>query len=132
MIYYKSDIITISYEEDLQLVRTKWLGFAGTQEYREILGLYLQLAKERTVTRWIGDNTNARAIRPADQEWTAKEWAPRFSQESDLKKMAVLVATDIFNKMAVENMFLKGSGLIKFDTHFFDNEADALAWVMED
>ncbi|WP_207431245.1 STAS/SEC14 domain-containing protein [Sabulibacter ruber] len=132
MEYYKSDIITITYEEDLQLVRTKWYGFAGSQEYREILGIYLQLAKEHTVTRWIGDNTNARAIRPADQEWTAKEWAPRFSQESGLRKMAVIVATDIFNKMAVENMVMKGSGLIKFDTHFFDNEADAFAWVMED
>ncbi|GGK71499.1 STAS/SEC14 domain-containing protein [Rufibacter glacialis] len=131
MIYFKNDKIIITYDENLKLVRTQWQDFVNSEEYRQILDIYLQLVTEHPVTRWIGDNTNAKAIRPADQEWTAREWAPEFSRRGQVKRMAVIVATDIFNKMAVENMLMKGGGGVAFDTHFFENETKALAWVME-
>ncbi|AKQ45207.1 hypothetical protein TH63_05485 [Rufibacter radiotolerans] len=131
MVYFRNDTITIKYDEENQLVRTQWHGFAGSEEYREILTMYLQLVREKPVTRWIGDNTKAKAIRPADQEWTTKVWAPMFSQEGNVKKLAVIVSKDIFNKMAVENMVMKAEGVIGFDTHYFNDEEEALAWVME-
>ncbi|WP_066831473.1 STAS/SEC14 domain-containing protein [Rufibacter ruber] len=130
MDYYKSDIISITYEEELKLVRTRWKGFANSDEYRAVLDVYLQVVQEKEVVRWIGDNTNAKAIRPADQEYTALEWAPRFARAGSLKKMAVIVASDIFNKMAVENIIQRSSDTVPFNTHFFDNQEDAFAWVM--
>ncbi|ALJ00253.1 STAS/SEC14 domain-containing protein [Rufibacter tibetensis] len=130
MIYFQNEYIIITYDEEPKLVRTQWKGFANSEEYRRILGIYLQLVSEKQVIRWIGDNTNAKAIRPADQEWTAKEWAPQFSKQGDVKRMAVIVSTDIFNKMAIENILMKSSGGVSFDTHFFDNEAAAMDWVM--
>jgi hypothetical protein len=132
MVYFKNDNITITYEEDLRLVRTKWQGFANSEEYRQVLNTYLQLVNEKEVTRWIGDNTDAKAIRPADQEWTVKEWAPKFSDQGKVKRMAVIVSKDIFNKMAIDNILMKGGDIVGFDTHYFDNEAAALAWVMLD
>ncbi|GAB2534514.1 STAS/SEC14 domain-containing protein [Rufibacter soli] len=131
MVYFRNDTITIKYDEELQLVRTQWHGYAGSEEYREILTMYLQLVREKPVTRWIGDNTKAKAIRPVDQEWTTKEWAPKFSQEGNVKKLAVIVSKDIFNKMAVENMIMKAEGVIGFDTQYFSNEEQAYAWAME-
>ena len=83
------------------------------------------------MTRWIGNNTKAKAIRPADQEWTAREWALQFAQAGQVRRMAVVVAEDIFNKMAVENMFIQSAGLIPFDTRYFQNVTDAEAWVLE-
>ncbi len=113
------------------MVRTQWKGFANSEEYRQILNTYLQLVTEKKVLRWIGDNTNAKAIRPSDQEWTVQEWAPKFSAQGNVERMAVIVSKDIFNKMAVDNILLKAGIAVRFDTHYFDNEAAALAWVME-
>ncbi|WP_192821243.1 STAS/SEC14 domain-containing protein [Rufibacter sp. LB8] len=132
MEYFKNAHITISYDPARQLVQTRWKGFVNSEEYREILGVYLNLIKVKPVTRWLADNTHAKAIRPADQEWTAQEWVPRFSEAGGVKRMAVILSTDIFNKMAVENIVQKGGMDIAFDTHYFDNEEDALAWVMQD
>ncbi|MFC6999244.1 hypothetical protein [Rufibacter roseus] len=132
MEYFKSNLITIEYDEDKKLARTKWHGFANSEEYREILGIYLQLVREKDVVRWIGNNTDAKAIRPADQEWTAREWAPVFSREGKVRKMAVVVAKDIFNKMAVENLVARSNDVIKFVTHFFPDEQNAYEWVMSE
>jgi hypothetical protein len=131
MIYFKNDIITIHYAEDRQLVYTEWHDFAKSEEYRSILNTYLQLVQEKPVRFWIGNNTKAKAIRPADQEWTAKEWALQFAKAGQLRKMAVVVAEDLFNKMAVENMFIKAAGVIPFDTKYFRTVPDAEAWVLE-
>lgn len=130
--YFKNKIVTIEYDEEKQLVKTKWNGFANSEEYREVLGVYLQLVLEKNVTRWIGNNTDAKAIRPQDQEWTAREWAPIFSKEGNVRKMAVVVAADIFNKMAVENIVTRSNDIIKFATRFFPDEQSAYEWVMED
>jgi hypothetical protein len=130
MVYFRNDTITIIYDEDQQLVRTKWHGYAGSEEYREILTMYLQLVREKTVVSWIGDNTKAKAIRPADQEWTTKVWAPQFSEAGDVKKLAIIVSKDIFNKMAVETMIMKAEGVIKFDTQYFNSEEEAFAWAV--
>lgn len=132
MEYFKNSSITISYFAEEKLVRTKWHGFVNSKEYRKILGIYLDVVREKNVTRWIGDNTNAKAIRPSDQEWTAREWAPLFSEAGNVYRMAVIVAEDIFNKMAVENIMMKASDSIKFTTRFFSHEEDAYAWVMEE
>ncbi|QHL86049.1 hypothetical protein GU926_00755 [Nibribacter ruber] len=131
MIYFEDDIISIQYNEAHELVYTEWRDFANSEEYRSILNLYLQLVQEKSVTRWIGNNTKAKAIRPADQEWTAREWALQFAQAGQVRRMAVVVAEDIFNKMAVENMFIQSAGLIPFDTRYFQNVPDAEAWVLE-
>ncbi|AMM51956.1 hypothetical protein TH61_13275 [Rufibacter sp. DG15C] len=131
MIYFKNNIITIQYEEARQLVYTEWHDFANSEEYRSVLNIYLQLVQEQPVRFWIGNNTKAKAIRPADQEWTAKEWAPQFAKTGQLRKMAVVVAEDLFNKMAVENMFIKAAGMIPFDTKYFHTVPDAEAWVLE-
>jgi hypothetical protein len=132
MIYFQNDNIIISYDEESKLVQTQWQGFVNSEEYRQILNTYLQLVSEKEVTRWIGDNTHAKAIRPADQEWTVKEWAPKFAAQGNVKRMAVIVSTDIFNKMAIDNILLKGGDTVGFDTHYFDNEKAASAWVMQD
>ena len=131
MIYFENDVISIRYEEERQLVYTEWRDFANSEEYRRILNIYLQLVQEKPVKLWIGNNTKAKAIRPADQEWTAKEWALQFARASRLQKMAVVVAEDLFNKIAVENMLVKGAGQIPFDTRYFQNVPEAEAWVME-
>ncbi|GAA4296048.1 hypothetical protein [Nibribacter koreensis] len=132
MIYFENDIITIQYDEARQLVFTEWHDFANSEDYRSILNLYLKLVQEKPVKLWIGNNTKAKAIRPADQEWTAKEWAVQFAKAGQLRKMAVVVAEDLFNKMAVENMFIKAAGIVPFDTRYFQSVPDAEEWVLED
>jgi hypothetical protein len=127
---FERPYITINYFEEESLVYTEWHGFANSEEYREVLNTYTEIAITYNVTKWIGNTKNAKAIRPKDQEWTVNEWVFDFAK-SNVKRMAVIVSDDIFNKMAIENIIAKGNKIVKFDTKYFNNFAEAKKWVCE-
>lgn len=95
-----------------------------------MLNKYTELALQFNVTKWIGNTKHAKAIRPVDQEWTVKEWVKGFSK-TNVKRVAVIVSDDIFNKMAIDNLMLKGNEVVKSDTKYFNNLEEAEKWVSE-
>ncbi len=127
---FEKPYITIHYIEEENLVYTEWHGFANSEEYREVLNTYTEVAKKYNVTNWIGNTKNAKAIRPLDQEWTVKEWVHEFAK-TNVKRMAIIVSDDIFNKMAIDNIIRKGNEIVKFDTKYFNNLEEAKKWVLE-
>lgn len=130
MTVFERPYITITYFEEENLVYTEWHGFANSEEYREVLNTYTAIAQKYNVTKWIGNTKHAKAIRPLDQEWTVKEWVLDFAK-TNVRRMAVIVSDDIFNKMAIDNLMLKGNEIVKFDTRYFSNLEDARKWVSE-
>jgi hypothetical protein len=53
---------------------------------------------------------------------------PRLS-DSRISRMATLASEDIFNQMAIENLFARSNQHIRFNHQFFKNEQEALAWL---
>lgn len=131
MVYFQNEIITLTYEPDLLLMRTQWHGFAGSKAYRHILGKYLQLVREREVQLWMSDNTDGKAIRQADQDWTAYKWAPQFAAAAQIRRRAVLMPKDVFNQMALDKINSMGREVFTFETEFFESEAEARAWLLQ-
>lgn len=129
-VYYQNEVVTITYEEELQLGIAVWDGFLNSQEFREAITNCVQLIEERKVLRWLGDNRKMKAIRQADQEWFAEEILPRL-QQSALRRNAVLVSEDFFNRTAVEQIYKRAEGQGEMITKEFDNRILALAWLKE-
>jgi len=130
MVIFERPYITIKYLEQENCIYTEWHGFAKSKEYREALNTYTSIAREYKVTKWIGNTKDAKAIRPVDQEWTVTEWVHDFAKYN-IKRMAVIVSDDIFNKMAVNNILLHGNDLVRFDTKYFKTVEEARQWVSE-
>ena len=128
---FNEDYLKVYYNEDLKLARAVWTGFISGNVFREAILFCQAFMEEHDIFYWLADNRKLNAIRNSDQEWFLKEIGPRMAQSS-LKKMATIVAEDIFNQMAVDNLFVKGNEFIKFDNHYFKAEEDALAWLQKD
>ncbi|WP_205503626.1 hypothetical protein [Rufibacter psychrotolerans] len=129
-VYFQNHVVTITYEEDLQLGTAVWNGFLNSQEFREAITNCTQLIEERKLLRWLGDNRKMKAIRPVDQEWFVENIMPRL-QQSALRRNAVLVSEDFFNRTAVEQIYKRAEGQGEMTTKEFTNKITALAWLKE-
>lgn len=96
--------------------------------FRSNITTSLRLIEDKNPVIWLADNRKMKAIRQKDQAWFEKEVLPRLGASS-LRKMASLISEDIFNQMAVENIFTRGNKPIRFDHQFFKDEKEALTWL---
>ena len=129
-VHFQNHVVTITYQEELQLGTAVWNGFLNSQEFREAITVCIQFIEERKLLRWLGDNRKMKAIRPVDQEWFVEIILPRL-QESALRRNAVLVSEDFFNRTAVEQIYKRAEGQGEMTTKEFANELLALAWLRE-
>lgn len=130
IIYFQNHVVTISYDEELQLGTAVWEGFLSSEEFREAITTCINLIEERKVLRWLGDNRKMRVIRQADQVWFVENILPRL-QQSSLRRNAVLVSEDFFNKAAVEQIYKRAESQSDLATKDFDNKTLALTWLKQ-
>lgn len=130
LVYFQNHVVTITYDQELQLGKAVWKGFLTSSEFREATGKCMQLIEEYQPLRWLGDNRKLRAIRKADQEWFAESIFPKLAA-STLRRNAAIVSEDLFNRMAVEQLVKRAQNLGDMVIKEFDNEEEAIAWVSE-
>jgi hypothetical protein len=126
--YAKAYLYTIN---DALVFELKWIGFVESQDFRDTLDECIPYVLKYAPTHWLGNNRLMRVIAPKDQQWTSDIWFPKLVQ-NDFKRMAIVEAEDIFNKRGVQKIFQKASGIIQFDTRYFDDVAEARAWLAEE
>ncbi|MFD3002914.1 hypothetical protein ACFS7Z_21285 [Pontibacter toksunensis] len=128
--YFQNYVVTIMYDEELQLGTAVWEGFLSSSEFREAITTCITMIEQYKPLRWLGDNRKMRVIRQADQEWFVANILPRL-QHSALRRNAVLVSEDFFNKSAVEQIYKRAEGQSDLVTKDFDNKALALTWLKQ-
>lgn len=129
-IYFQNQGVTVSFDDELQMGTAVWDGFLSSGEFREAITICIQLIEERRLFRWLGDNRKMKVIRKADQEWFVKEILPRL-QQSSLRRNAVLVSEDFFNKTAVEQIYKRAAGQSDLVTKDFENYTLAINWLKQ-
>lgn len=65
--YFQNHVVTITYEEELQLGTAIWDGFLSSGEFREAITTCIHMIEEYKPLRWLGDNRKMKVIRKADQ-----------------------------------------------------------------
>jgi hypothetical protein len=126
----KNESVTITYDDVLQLGKATGHGFLNSQKFREVVEACLQVIDEYKPIRWMGDNRNLKAIRKKDQDWFTSYVFPRLAASS-IRRNATIVSYDVFNKMAVEHMIERAEDLGNMVVKEFDNEDEAMAWLMK-
>lgn len=127
-VYFENEHVCLYYDPAHRLARAVWNGFMSGEVFRSNVSTSLRLIEDKNPVTWLADNRKMKAIRQKDQDWFESEVLPRLGTSS-LRKMATLISEDIFNQMAVENIFTRGNKHIRFDHQFFKNEKEALAWL---
>ncbi|MGV3586199.1 MAG: STAS/SEC14 domain-containing protein [Adhaeribacter sp.] len=129
-VYFKDDCLALYYNRQHRTARAVWNGFLSGETLRQAIEQCTRLLEEEKPLYWLADNRKMKAIRQKDQEWIQAHLVPKIVASS-LRKMATLVSEDIFNRMAIENLFVKANDLIKFDHQYFKNEKAATQWLKE-
>lgn len=129
-VYYQKPHLTIYYDEARSLGKSEWNGFVSGQDFRESSLACLKLIKEKQVRFWVADDRNMRAIRLKDQEWSNTVLIPKILL-TNLKKMALIVSTDMFNQLAVDSMVHKAGDNHSIELQYFHDLASAEEWIKQ-
>lgn len=130
-IYFKQPYLQLYYNQETQTARAVWSGFLSSAEIQTACFICIKLLEELNPKNWLADNRKMKAIRQRDQEWIIAELAPRLANSS-LRKMATMVSEDIFNQMAIENIYTRAGQSIKFEHQYFKQEEAAAQWLQQD
>lgn len=113
-----------------ELVKTKWLEFAPSAEYRKILSTLLRLQKKQKIRKWLADYSDAKVVRPVDQKWTIEEWGPAFFSAPHLHCVAIVNPKDVFGKISLDAI-MRQINLVEHSVEvcFFDELEEATSWL---
>ncbi len=129
MIYFDSSYLAIEFNETLPIVLMRWKTITTSNELHSGLEKGLQLIKEKNLNLWFADVQKLGAISEDDQLWSNEEWFPR-AIAGGIKRMAIIVSSDIFNQMTGEEI-MSNVPQIGFTSQFFKDETSALNWLKE-
>lgn len=127
-LYYETEAIRVSYDEELQLGKGEWKGFVSSEVFRSTALHLLEFVVEYRITRWLSDRSHMKAIRQQDQQWMAEEFIPKII-DSPLRRMANVLSSDVVEKRNVEQIIRRSRGLGNLSFRDFETVAEALEWL---
>lgn len=120
--------ISIHISEDLATM--KWIGTVSGDEYRKGHDTFLELLAENLQPFWLFNYEKGKKISLEDQRWTIEEWLPKALSlfPKGVEKLAVVVAKDIFNRVAIR-IITAQIWEQNFEIAYFDDEMQAMQWL---
>lgn len=128
-IYFKNGIGCI-WEEPQAYLRLDY--YPGPREEAQFKALLTHARQAMQRRGWSGLLVNQQqmsAFTPAEENWMVNEWLPRAVQENGYRYGAVLVAHDVFARLAMNSLVMSSRKLGHLYRNF-DDEAAAIAWLL--
>ncbi|MBY0424549.1 MAG: STAS/SEC14 domain-containing protein [Cytophagales bacterium] len=126
-LHFDNGFVQIYYLDDIKSGIGRWKGFISGNDYRNALNSAADLFKEKKIYKWIANLSEMETITDEDQKWANEDWFPRALQ-AGLKRLAIIVGTDVFNQMSVEQI-MSNVASMDLKTQYFDSEEKAKAWM---
>ena len=105
----------------------------GPRELVQFRALLTHMGQALARRRWDKALIDQRAmapLSPGEQAWMATEWLPRVVNESGYRYGAVLVAHDVFARLAMNELVFSTRGL-PHTYRTFEAEETALGWLLK-
>lgn len=118
----------VQLNEENYTVEITWKKYATGDQYRHVIELAYEAIVLEGATKWLSDSTNAGVVSYTEQAWLQEVMIPK-GIKSGLKKVAIVVSQNIFNKIYLDNI---KENLTQFSTNYFDNIDDAHKWLATD
>ncbi|PRY09990.1 hypothetical protein CLV24_11658 [Pontibacter ummariensis] len=129
---FETDYLTLRYSAKEKLIWNEWRGDIPSPQLREAMLYASNFILEQNIELILADFTCMCAPTMQDQVWIAKHTA-ELLQHSRLRRVANLLAQDIFRQRAIENIYEKASQTpMPCETRDFVSEEDALIWLLSD
>lgn len=128
-IYFKNSIGCI-WEEPQEYLRLDY--YPGPREegqFRSMLTHLRQAMHRRGWSRVLINQQQMSAFTPTEENWMTNEWLPQAVHENGYRYGAVLVAHDVFARLAM-NSLLVTSRKIGHLYRNFEEETAAVAWLL--
>ena len=131
MILHKSKFVEIIYQEENSLIIDKFLSTTETmtsEDFQSEMTIFAEMCEKYQPANELVHLIDMKYVIGLEmQEWTNKEIFPRY--ENIIKRMAFLVPTELFTQVSVEQTMDESTGQ-KFVQKYFENEDDAVKWLL--
>jgi hypothetical protein len=130
MLAFENEFIKIYFYLDEGMVHATWLRSVSSEEYRTGVTASLRCIKEYNPVYWLVDVRYLQGIRLSDQHWLQQEIIPQL-YGLNLRKLARVGTSDIFNYMSFEDMAEKAAeeNTLSIDVAQFTSMEAAKAWL---
>jgi hypothetical protein len=128
-VFYQLDFL-----ENDRILYSNWIGsYLSVEQVKSGANTTLQKIRELGVDLVLNDNRQLDGSWDSANEWIAKEWMPN-ALRSGLRKLAHIVAQDIFARLSAEFMQDNSRKVVKgeLEVRLFESKEEALKWLSEE
>ncbi|GAA4352881.1 hypothetical protein GCM10023185_12970 [Hymenobacter saemangeumensis] len=104
-------------------------GHRAEADFRALLNHLRQAMSRRGWNRALVNQRLMSSFTPRETEWMVNEWLPAAVNENGYRYGAVLLAHDVFARLAMSKVVLATRDL-KHQYHNFEEEDEAIAWLL--
>jgi hypothetical protein len=128
-LYFKNDAGSL-WEEPQGYLRLDYKpGQRDEAQFRALLTHARQALHRRGWSRMLVNQQEMSAFSPTEERWIIDEWLPLAVKENGYRHGAVLVARNVFARLATANLVLSSRQLGHVYRNF-ERDEDAVAWLL--
>ncbi|GAB2857469.1 hypothetical protein GCM10027044_16720 [Hymenobacter ruber] len=119
------------WEEPAGFIRLEYrAGVREAVQFRALLTHAAQAMKRRNWDKMLVDQRDMSPFNPSEQDWMTNEWLPRAVHESGYRYGAIVVAHNVFTRLAT-NQFIMASRSLPHTYRTFEADDAAAAWLLD-
>lgn len=131
MPYFETEYALVDDNPEIGCSFMQWKRFTNSEEFREAMNQSLHLLQEKGYSKILSDARMLGPLDPVDQKWTVDEWLPK-AVEAGYNRIALLVPTDVFSQIAVEDIMEGASeSATTVQDRYFDTLESAADWLKQ-
>jgi len=127
-LYYETEAIRVSYDEELQLGKGEWKRSENRDELRSTILHLLEFVKEQGIARWLSDRSHLREAVQQDLQGIIIEFYPQLV-DGPLRRMANVVPAVILQHAATERIIRRSGMLGNIIVRDFETVPAAMEWL---
>ncbi len=120
--------VETSHDDENGIITAEWIGYLKLDEVTTGCRKITEYVSKHKITKHISNQTKLKVLSKEVQAYLTEEWFTEVTR-AGLKKIAVIVADDIFAQATVSNVNTK-AGNLQICT--FNAEKDAIHWLNEE
>jgi len=121
--------VEITYDPDTKVVAAIWKGYLKDDQVREGCAKITALIKEKQLKSHLSDHTQLKVLNKDVQDYLVNQWFAEV-EKAGLRRIAVLVAEDVFAKATVDSVNDKAPNKDKLTINTYASVKDCMDFLV--
>ncbi|MEL6559201.1 MAG: STAS/SEC14 domain-containing protein [Bacteroidota bacterium] len=123
---FEDNLVKVFYYEEFKTGLGTWRGNGIGEDYKKSMSRISNLIAEKNIEGWVAEISNFGVVSKENKDWVNTVWFPSVIG-AGLKRMAVVIPSNIFGKMSAEEVLAKVTDQVHIK--HFDKLDSARAWI---